>query len=105
MGSSVIEIGKLAADCIANSGELLDHHQAHGLLAYSTLMVAMSMNQLLGCTTPLTLGLIARGPTSWAIHRNGASSTMRACSLASAASRAVASKDVRASAISWSISA
>jgi hypothetical protein len=25
-------------------------------------MVAMSMNQLLGCTTPLTLALMARGP-------------------------------------------
>ena len=25
-----------------------------------------SMNQLLGCTTPVTFGLIARGPTSWA---------------------------------------
>ncbi len=25
-----------------------------------------SMNQLFGCTTPVTFGLIARGPTSWA---------------------------------------
>jgi hypothetical protein len=68
-------------------------------------MVAISMNQLLGCTTFFTLALMARGPTSWAIHTKGASSTMRACSLASAASRALSSKVFRASAISLSNSA
>ncbi|MGY3448529.1 hypothetical protein ACVILH_000871 [Bradyrhizobium sp. USDA 4353] len=33
---------------------------------YSTEIGEKSMNQLFGCTTPFTLGLIARGPTSWA---------------------------------------
>ena len=32
----------------------------------STEIGEKSMNQLFGCTTPFTLGLIARGPTSWA---------------------------------------
>ena len=39
-------------------------------------MVAMSMNQLCGCTTPFTFGDIARGPSSCAIHTKGASSTV-----------------------------
>ncbi|MGY4305672.1 hypothetical protein ACVIJ6_002915 [Bradyrhizobium sp. USDA 4369] len=32
----------------------------------STEIGEKSMNQLFGCTTPFTFGLIARGPTSWA---------------------------------------
>lgn len=32
--------------------------------SYSMDIGAMSMNQLRGCTTPLTLVLMARGPTS-----------------------------------------
>ena len=65
----------------------------------------MSMNQLRGCTTFFTLALMARGPTSWAIQTKGASSTMRACSLANATSRPLSSKVLRASATSLSISA
>ena len=52
---------------------------------------AKSTNQLRGCTKPLTLVLMARGPTSWAIQTKGASSTMRACNLASASSRLLSS--------------
>ncbi len=37
-------------------------YQDHG----STEIGEKSMNQLFGCTTPLTFGLMARGPTSWA---------------------------------------
>src|SRR5216683_5777264 len=55
-----------------------------------------STNQLFGCTKFLTLGLIARGATSWATYRNAASSTEAACSSAKAASRAAGSKVWRA---------
>ncbi len=43
------------------------HDKYWEIVAYgSTEIGEKSMNQLFGCTTPLTFGLIARGPTSWA---------------------------------------
>ena len=72
--------------------------------SYQSMVIgARSMNQLCGCTTPFTFADMARGPTSWAIQMNGASSTMRECSLASASSRALPSKVVRADSTSLSI--
>src|SRR3978361_624350 len=55
-----------------------------------------STNQLLGCTKPLTLALMARGATSCATYRNAASSTEAACKSASALSRSAGSKVWRA---------
>lgn len=40
--------------------------------AYFIDMVAMSINQFLGCTTPPTLAEMARGPTSCATQRKAA---------------------------------
>src|SRR5450830_170347 len=67
-------------------------------------MVAISMNQLCGCTTPLTLAEMARGPVSWATQMNGASSTILACNCANKASRCLASNVVRALAMMASTS-
>lgn len=50
--------GGSAAEQAARSACQRDHG--------STEIGEKSMNQLFGCTTPLTFGLIARGPTSWA---------------------------------------
>src|SRR5450830_1311704 len=62
------------------------------------------MNQLCGCTTPLTLAEMARGPVSCATQTNGASSTILACNWASKASRCLASNVVRALAMMASTS-
>src|SRR5262249_25986839 len=65
-------------------------------------MVEKSTNQLFGCTKFLIFGVIARGPTSCATHRNAASSTERSCSAASALSRSLGSNAWRAAATSLS---
>src|ERR1043166_1383948 len=58
-------------------------------------IVEKSTNQLFGCTKFLIFGVIARGATSCATHRNAASSTERSCSAASALSRVAGSNATR----------
>ena len=55
---------------------------------------------LLGSGVFMIFGVIARGPTSCATHRNAASSTERSCKAASALSRAAGSKATRTAAAS-----
>src|ERR1044072_5342772 len=74
-------------------GRVRDDRNEHG--HQFIVIVEKSTNQLFGCTKFLILGVIARGPTSWATHRNAASSTERSCRAASALSRAAGSKRPR----------